>query len=77
MRVKQINYNWHQTGSVTDPDGVGENYDWFEVGKKGVIEIIEYKPENGLQTWNFVIKFEDGTVYRVFNPNFVEYFKNI
>jgi len=76
MRVKSVTVNWHQVGSVTDRDGVGENYDLYEVGRNGVTEIIENAPTNGMELWNFVIRYEDGKTFRVFNPNEVEYFAN-
>lgn len=75
MKVKQITFNWFQRGSTSDRDGAGEDYDFYEVGRKGVVEIIENEPHNGFQKWNYVIKCEDGSTYRVFNPNWIEYFK--
>lgn len=67
MKVKKINYNWRQVGSITDRDGAGEDYSTFEVGQKGVIEIQE-------QPLSYLIILEDSVV-RVFNPNYVEYIK--
>ena len=75
MKVKSILFNWHQVGSVTDRDGSGEDYDKFEVGSKEVKSIEENEPNNRMQLWNYVITLNDGTTYRIFNPNFVEYFK--
>lgn len=75
MRVKKIKFNWHQVGSLNESDGAGEDYSIYEVGRGGVLDIIENEPLNGLQQWNYVIKMEDGTQERVFNPNWVEYFK--
>lgn len=74
MKVKSVTYNWHQAGSVQDRDGSGENWERFVVGEKGVILIEENEPHNGMQLWNYVVHLEDGTKYRIFNPNFVEYF---
>ena len=45
-----------------------------EPGEKGVTFIEENEPHNGMQLWNYVVHLEDGTKYRIFNPNFVEYF---
>lgn len=75
MRVKSLNFNWHQVGSTVDRDGCGENYHVYEVGKHNVSEIIENKPCNGLEVWNYEVRLKTGETYRVFNPNFVEYFK--
>lgn len=72
-KVKSIVYNWYQVGNITD--GLGEEYSKDEVGIRGVAEIIENKPCNGLEMWNYEICLEDGTSSRTFNPNYVEYFK--
>ena len=73
--VKLILFNWHQAGSVMDSAGSGENYDKFEVGSKEVCSIIENEPHNGMQLWNYEVILNNGISYRIFNPNFVEYFK--
>lgn len=75
MRVKLLMFNWRQSGSVVDNSGAGENYDQYEVGQKDVSEIIENEPHNGNQVWNYVVKMNNGSCFRIFNPNFVEYFK--
>lgn len=74
MKVKSVKYNWHQVGSVQDRDGSGEDWTRCEVGEKGVTLIEENEPNNGMQLWNYVVHLEEGTKYRIFNPNFVEYF---
>lgn len=73
MKVKKVKYNWHQIGSVTDNAGSGEDYDVFEVGQKGVIEIQEWLPGGDIPMCYTAI-FED-KVIRIFNPNTVEYEK--
>jgi len=75
MKVKSLQFNWHQVGSTIDRDGSGENYHRHEVGKNHVHEIVEYPPTMSGEVWNYKVFLEDGTIYRVFNPNFVEYFK--
>lgn len=72
--VKSIRYNWRQVGSTADRDGAGEDWDWWQVGEKGVIEIVENPPRNEMQVWNYEVSLEGGRKYRIFNPNFVEYF---
>lgn len=75
-KVKLVQFNWHQAGSTESREGAGENYDQYEVGKNDVSEIIENGPHNGLQQWNYVVHFLTGSKTRIFNPNFVEYFKS-
>ncbi len=72
MKVKKVKYNWHQVGSTADRDGAGEDWSWFEVGEKGVIEIQEWLPCDNIPLCYLAI-FEDGKKIRVFNPNYVEY----
>jgi len=69
-KVKSVTYNWHQAGSVNDRDSAGR----FTVGEKGVNFIIENSPKNGMELWNYEIYVDHKYTYRVFNPNFVEYF---
>ena len=73
-QVKSLKYNWRQAGSTVDRDGAGEDYDAFTVGLNGVLSIEENAPCNGMELWNYVVNLENGTTYRIFNPNFVEYF---
>jgi len=75
MKVKKLHFNWRQVGSTSERDGAGEDFDCFEVGKRDVSEIIENKPCNGLEVWNYEVKLTTGQSFRVFNPNYVEYFK--
>jgi len=76
MKVKTLFANWRQVGSLSDRDGFGEDYDKYEVGVNSVVSIHENEPTNGNQLWNFLLEYEDGTRSRVFNPNYVEYFKD-
>ena len=76
MKVKSVKYNWHQVGSNIDRDGSGEDWSVYEVGVKGVTLIEENEPCNGMQLWNYVVHLEDGTKFRIFNANFVEYLKS-
>jgi hypothetical protein len=72
MKVKSLKYNYRQVGSTIDRDGAGEDYEKFTVGELGVVEIIENSTYYA--TFDYLILLENGTTYRVFNPNFVEYF---
>ena len=73
-KVKSVKYNWRQVGSTIDRDGAADDWERFTVGENGVKHIEENEPHNGMQLWNYVVKLESGTTYRIFNPNFVEYF---
>ena len=74
-KVKKLHYNWRQSGNVVS--GIGEDYDLFEVGKNNVIEIMEAWPNNSGGLWVYTIKFKDENIVRIFNPNYVEYFKTM
>ena len=65
-KVKSLKYNWHQ-------DVAGQAWERFTVGENGVESIIENAPHNGMELWNYEVVLENGTSYRIFNPNFVEY----
>lgn len=72
-KVKLLDFNWRQVGSVQDRDGAGEDYMRVTVGINGVAHIEENEPHNGNQLWNFVVSYECGKQSRIFNPNYVEY----
>lgn len=74
-KVKRLTFNWRQVGSTDSSQGADEDYNQYEVGSRGVTEIIENEPHSGLQQWNYEISLDTGVVFRVFNPNFVEYFR--
>ena len=65
--VKKLITNYRIEGDIES--GVGEDFDPYEVGQRGVVSIEENQPANGVQLWNFLIKYEDGSEIRVFNPN--------
>lgn len=73
MKVKTILFNWFQCGSTIEREGSGEDYSFFEVGKEGVSEIIENGPKSELGVLNYLVKMDDGSASRIFNPNHVEY----
>lgn len=70
-KVKLLDLNWHQCGSVQDRVGCGENYSRFQIGVGDVVEITENEPNNGMQLWNYEVIFSNGSSRRVFNPNYV------
>lgn len=78
MKIRSIKYNWHQVGAINDHAGCGEDYSICEVGcpreGKTVIEITENIPMESMQLWCFDVRFDDGSVKRIFHPNTVEYF---
>ena len=70
MKIKQIDFNWRQVGSVQDRDGAGGDYNRYTLGVGGVVEI----EENFMEVIpNYTIHFENGNYVKIFNPNFVEY----
>lgn len=77
MKVREIIYNWFQCGSTQDRDGAGENWTRVTVGSNGVVSIEEHKAAGEGDKWNYLIEFEDGRLLRVFNPNTVEYVKQV
>ena len=74
LKVKSVKYNWKQVGSTVDRDGAGDDWERFTVGENGVTLIEENEPEGGMELWNYVISINNVVTYRIFNPNFVEYF---
>ena len=70
MKIKQIDFNWRQEGSVQDANGAGENYNRYTLGVGGVIEIEELFFE---ALPNYTVHFENGNYVKIFDPNFVEY----
>ena len=70
-KIKSVSYNWRQVGSTQDRDGAGEDWDRFTVGERGVILIEEFLSQGST---NYLVHIEDKCSFRVFNPNFIEYF---
>ena len=71
MKIKQIDFNWRQVGSVQDRDGAGEDFNRYTLGVGGVVEI----EENFMEALpNYTVHFQSGNYIKIFNPNFVEYF---
>ena len=75
MKVKEIIYDWVQYGSVQDKYGVGVDWSVKTVGVAGVVEIAEHLPMGDGDKCSYLVKYEDGSAFRTFNPNSVEYFK--
>ena len=73
-KVRSVKFNWRQVGSTIDRNGAGDDCEMFTVGVNRVVSIEENKPNPVFPLWNYVIELEDGLKYRIFNPNFVEYF---
>lgn len=74
MKVKEVFYNWYQCGSTQDRDGAGESWSRITVGVESVVEIIEHLPQGEGDKINYLVKYEDGSAFRIFNPNSVIYF---
>lgn len=72
MKIEKLIFNWRQVGTTLDNSGAGEDYDWFTVGEKDVVSIEESSKDSIL---SYYVTMLDGNVYRIFNPNIVEYKK--
>jgi len=49
--------------------GYGDKLRFYEIGKNGVSEIVEFQPRKSGDMWSYLISFENGTRQRVFQPN--------
>lgn len=73
--IKKLTYNWHQVGDTDS--GMGEDYDWAEVGcvdtknKLEVKEITEHRAAGEGDKWYYDVIYTNDTEMRVFNPNTV------
>ena len=65
--ITKITYNWRQEGNLQG--GIGEDYDYEEVGKNSVKEIIEHPARGEGDRWHYDVIHDDGSVLRIFNPN--------
>lgn len=72
--VIKVDFNWRQE---SDSNDAGENYDTYEVGINGVISITEHSAQGEGDKWNYLIEIDGGGMFRIFNPNFVVYGKEI
>ena len=71
-KIIKIVTNWRFNPPFDGYDGYVISDD-YEIGVKDVVKIIQHEPKKGLQMWNFVVVYEDGTSERVFNINQVVY----
>ena len=62
--IERIHYNWREKG-----------YSFREVGKEGVLSIIEHPAIGEGDRWFYDVHFESGAMERIFNPNHVFYAK--
>lgn len=66
-KITGIVFNWHYT------HGIGESSTGYLVGAKykgkTPIEIIEHTAGGEGDKWFYDVKFDDGSVERIFNPN--------
>lgn len=64
--ITRIDYNWCET---FDSEMGGEDYYKHQVGEKDVVEITEHRPDGEGDKWFYDVKFSDGKIERIFNPN--------
>lgn len=67
--ITEIRYNWRQV--IDNGRDAGEDFDYYEVGKIGVISITEHLPKGEGDKWCYVVDFENGERRTIFNPNVV------
>lgn len=61
LNCLKLHYNWRQVGD--DSGEMGEDYDFHEVGRHGVVTIRR----DNLDTYSVI--FEDGRLEMIYNPN--------
>ena len=76
MKIVQLIANWY---GWSDGREAGEEYEAYDVGKKGVVSITEHRP-NGPHDpvndkWFYDVVFENEGMKRIFNPNSVSFEK--
>lgn len=69
MKIKQLNYNYHECGIANDQ--WGEDYEIAIIGQRGITEITEHQAMGEGDKWFYDIHYENGEIHRVFNPNSV------
>lgn len=67
MKVKLIDYNWGYY------NGVGHSEKRM-VGEGGVISIKGSSPRIDGDQWNYLVRYSDGSMERIFNINRVLYY---
>lgn len=67
MVYKEIRFNWRQVGDIND--GLGEDYDFYEVGKKGVVRISNMTPTDYTGPEFYDVDFRDGRTVTIYNVN--------
>ena len=73
MKAIKLTYNWFFSTECGEEDCKAEVGKEHYSEKKLVTEIKENITDGGQLVWNYVIKFEDGSSIRIFNPNQVWY----
>ena len=67
--ITKLIYNWRQEGNMQG--GIGEDYEYAELGKNGVKKITEHAAQGEGDRWYYEIFFENGSTHTIFNPNTV------
>lgn len=68
MKIERLNYNWRVVSDGCQTIDVSESH---VVGQNGVNEIIEHPAAGEGDKWFYYVRFDDGHVEMVFNPNLV------
>lgn len=73
MKIVQLIANWYPW---TDNSASGEDYETYEVGKKGVVRITEHRAGGEGDKWFYDVEFENQGFKRIFNPNSASFEKS-
>ena len=67
-KIVKLTHNWRQVEG-------GEDYDSYTVGNGYVVEITEHRPAGEGDEFFYDVRFSDGAMVRLFNPNTVVFDK--
>lgn len=69
-KITCLHYNWMPP--ISDGKEIfPEQFSEAKVGRNGVDEIIEHRPQGEGDKWFYDIVMGNGTTERIFNPNWV------
>lgn len=72
MIIQLLRFNWMPALS-DGKDIYSEQYEERSIGVAGVVKIEEYKPKGEGDKWHYDVTYADGSIERVFNPNYVNF----
>jgi len=66
--ISELHYDYSPP-MCTSTQGIGEQWKELKVGKAGVLEIQEHMPQGEGDRFYYDVLFDDGSMFRTFNPN--------